>query len=423
MKPLLWLSCIAAWFGAGAAVAQTWTVGPFTVEAVERQIGAGAFPNTSSNPFERRPITLFRVFHNGKQVVPSGTEPSRRGGPWWDVRAIAGAPKPALLLMEIGAMLLTEVDGQAHLEELAPRDGSNTQWQWLDSHNGQPSAWEVVGMGHRPAHALQLAGGRWLNVFGRTIVDARTLAVHRYRLNSTAVLDQLGNFYAAGKPVLALSPGGTQFVVKGGRRAPGEVDFEHALVAFDFVHQKGTVMPIALKRWRLPDERGIDAAFALKVLGWRQGPDGREQAYLRDDLPSQPWLGRLEGREMHALSYRLGPALPTLREVVARFLETEFDAVIARRESSLDLLEVRIENLSLTLGFLRPQEQLLSMYHSGDGRRRAEAEVLIERIAERFNARLAAGEYQHHFVPDEAGVVGAGAARPPPESADRTKRK
>ena len=126
---------------------------------------------------------------------------------------------------------------------------------------------------------------------------------------------------------------------------------------------------------------------------------------------------------MHALSYRLGPALPTLREVVARFLETEFGAVIARRESSLDLLEVRIENLSLTLGFLRPQEQLLSMYHSGDGRRRAEAEVLIERIAERFNARLAAGEYQQHFVPDEAGVVGAGAARPPPESADRTKRK
>lgn len=402
MKPVALLSCLAALFGSAAGAAQSWTVGPFTVEAIERQISAGGFPNTSGNPFKRRPVTTFRVLHNGKQVVPAGTEPGR-GGPWWDARVIGGASQPALLLMEAGAVLLTEQQGQAHVQELAPRDGARSHWQWLDNPNGQPSALELVGIGHRPDHALHLTGGRWLNIFSQAVVDTQTLAVYRYKLNSTPVLNQLGRFYAADEPALAFSPGGTQFVALGARERPGESDiekrFEFALVAFDYANQQGTVLPIALKQWRLPNRQGIDTAFAQRVLGWRRGADGREQAYLRDDLPPQPWLGRLAGREMQSLSYSLQPALPSMRETLAKFLETEFGAVIVPRDS-VDVLEARIKDLTLSLGFLRPAEQRLSLFHSGDWQRQAEAHALIERVAERFNARLAAGQYQQHFVAD-----------------------
>jgi hypothetical protein len=111
------------------------------------------------------------------------------------------------------------------------------------------------------------------------------LAIHRCTLNSTAVLDQLQGHYAAEKPMLAFSPGGTQFVVAGERDRPDELDparrFEFALVAFDFARQQGTVLPIGLAEWGLKGPEDIDAAFARKVVGWRRGPDGREQAFLR----------------------------------------------------------------------------------------------------------------------------------------------
>lgn len=288
VRKLVLVSWLAALCGQGCAAAETLTVGPFAVEAVERKVGAGGFPNTSGNPFKRTPVTTYRVRHNGKPVAVPGTG-TDRGAPWWEVRVLTGAPQPTLLLMETGAYLLTEADGRPHLEELAPRLSSHTEWQWLDAEAGQPGPKNIVGLAHRPGEPLELSGGRWLSVFGEIVLDVKTLAIHRYKLNSTEVLDHLQRFYAAGKPILVFSPGGTQFVVAGERDRPGESDldkrFEWALIAFDFARQQGTVFPIDLAAWRLQDWQEIDAAFARKMVAWRTGPDGREQAYLRDHQP------------------------------------------------------------------------------------------------------------------------------------------
>lgn len=72
------------------------TVGPFTVQAVERRVGAGGYPNTSGNPFRRTPVTTCRVLHQGV---------------------------PALLLMHSGAVLLTELGGQPHCRALQCASG------------------------------------------------------------------------------------------------------------------------------------------------------------------------------------------------------------------------------------------------------------------------------------------------------------
>ncbi len=281
----MFLTWLAGVFGPGAA-AQALTAGPFTIETLERKIGAGGFPNTSANPFKRTQVSTYRVLHKGQAVELPGTRPDR-GAPWWEVRVLADAPQPALLLLETGAFLLIETDGQPQVIELAPRLSARTQWQWLDAPQGQPGPIAIVGLANREGQPRELSGGRWLSVYGTAVLDVKTLAVHRYTLNSTAVLDQLQRYYAAEKPMLAFSPGGTQFVVKGERDRPGEPDpikrFEHALIAFDFARQTGTVLPIDPAAWRLQGPQDIDAAFARKVLAWRRGPDGREQAYLRPD--------------------------------------------------------------------------------------------------------------------------------------------
>jgi hypothetical protein len=55
------------------------------------------------------------------------------------------------------------------------------------------------------------------------VLDTQTLTIHRYTLNSTEVLNQLLRFCAAEKPMLAFSPGGTQFVVANERDRPEEL--------------------------------------------------------------------------------------------------------------------------------------------------------------------------------------------------------
>ncbi len=408
VRSMVIASWLAGWIGLGPAAAQTQAVGPFTVEAVERRVGAGGFPNTSGNPFTRVKVTWFRVLHRGKPVSLPGTEPERGEAPWTDVRVLADAPQPALLLMGTGAFLLTDAGGQPRLQELAPRGGSaRTELQWLDAAQGQPGPVQVVALTHRQGQPRELTGGRWLAVYGRAVLDVKSLAMHRYALNSSEVLDQLQRFYAADKPMLALSPGGTQFVVAGARDRPGETDmskrFDHALVAFDFVQQRGTVLPVDLAAWRLQGAQDIDAAFVRRALEWRRGPDGREQATLRP-AGAAPWLGKVGGREMDSVSFSLQPARPSMQDALARFLEAEFKAVVTPAASGGGV-QARVGDLTLSLGFLRPQEQRLSLYYASDWQRRADAHALIERIGERFNARLAAGEHQQHFV---------GAAQAPP---------
>lgn len=403
-RPIRCLCWLAALLGGGHTLAAPVGVGPFTVEAVGRRVGAGGFPNTSANPFDRTLVTTYRVLHKGVPVVPPGG-PRDDGAPWWDACVLSGAPRPALLLMQHGAVLLSEADGQPRAQELAAPGAARTGWQWLDATQGQPGPVTVVALAPRPAAPCELSGGRWLSVYGQAVVDVQTLTVHRYSLHGTAVLEQLQGHHAAGTPMLAFSPGGTQFVVAGARDKPGETDparrFEHALIAFDFTHQQGTVLPIDLAAWRLPGAQDIDAAFARRALVWQRTADGRERASLQARRPAL-WLGKVAGREMRSVSFELQPVLPGMGDVLLRFLETDFGASVSATGPAA--AQARIGQLTLSLGFLRTQEQRLSLYHAGDWQLQAQAHVLIERIAEQFNARLSAGEHQLLFVQSPGGT-------------------
>lgn len=392
---------LALWLGPRALRAQTVDAGPFRIEAVVSRVAAGGFPNTSGNPFRRTEITTYRVLFRGQPVPLPGGD-AGRAAPWWEVRVLDAPAQPALLLMEAGAWLLTVADGVPRLSELAPRDGGQAHWQGLDAVGGQPGPVSVVGPALRTQPLPALSAGRWLAVYARAVIDLRTLQVHRYWLSDSAVLQALQGFYPTASPLLACSPDATQFIVAAARDRPGETDperrFEHGLVAFDFTRRRGVALPVDLPRWRLPNAQGIDAAFAQRAVAWRRLPDGSEQASLRDPA-TEPWRGRLSGREMDALSYSLQPVRPAMQEALARFLVSEFGAALAT-DTLPTMQKVHIDGLTLSMGFLRPQEQRLSLFYADDWQRRAAAHVLIERIARAFDARLAAGEYQGLFVSD-----------------------
>lgn len=385
---------LAPLLAGGARAADALAVGPFSIEPVERRISAGGFPNTSGNPFKRQTITEFRVLHAGRPLRVAELPGDRQQQVFTEARVLTDAPRPALLLVSAGVVLLTEQDGQPRVQLIAPPHPESAQWQWLDSRGGQPGPVEPVGVMDRAGQARALAGGRWLRVGTAAVLDVRSLQVHTLSLNSTEMLDRLQRFYAAGQPAIALSPGGTQFLVRGNRSAGG--GFEHALVAVEFAAARATALPIDLLRWHLPDANAIDAGFVARHVAWLRQADGTEVPRLRSELPPLPWLGRLEGQA--SISYVLQPARASLQDALAAFAVREFGAVAQPRPGGA--VELVFGDLPLSLQMLRPEERRLSLFFAGDWRRAAEARALIERVAERFNARLAAGEHQTHFASD-----------------------
>jgi len=230
VRHMAFISWLASVFGHGVAgAADTLTVGPFTLEAVERKIGAGGFPNTSGNPFKRAPVTTYRVLHKGTPVVPPGTEPDR-GAPWWEARVLNGAAQPAVLLMGIRGLPPDGSQRTAAPAGTGPTQCPRPQWQWLDAQQGQPGPVTVVSIAHRPGQPRgwpeEDAGCRSIRKPCWTRRHSPSTAT---RSTAPKCWTSCGAFYAAEKPMLAFSPGGTQFVVAGERDRPDEFRHGQAL--------------------------------------------------------------------------------------------------------------------------------------------------------------------------------------------------
>lgn len=399
VRKLVLLSWLATLLSPASSALPSLESGPFNVQAVERKIGAGGFPNTSSNPFKKIKVTRYRVSYKGKPFTPlhKSKDPD---GSWWQAYLLADAPQPAVLAMELNTLLLTEQDGELKIDELQSRDASQNQWQWLDSEQGQPGPLHQVAISQREQAGLSLSGGRFLNVVGQAVLDTHTLSVARYSLISSQVLERLQGFYIADKPALAFSPGGTRFVILGSRRnhevdKPGQ-DFEYALVAFDYQRQVGTLLPIQPHRWHLPDITDVDATFVKRVLAWQTLTDGSELASLREDLALPPWQGKLLGSKSSSLSYQLKPVRPEMGDVLRSFLETEYAARL-ESTSAIGTVNLRVGDLVLSLGAYEPDDESVSLLYLDDWQRQQAAFAKIQAIAEHFNTRLADGEYQAYF--------------------------
>lgn len=282
-------ACGAGTPAASTGAATTVVHGPFEIQLLPRRISTGTFPNQGGNPFATREVTDFRVRYRGREVAaPSGNTR------FWRVLRLEGTPRPALLLVTQGFVLVEEVDGALRVQALRANSNTLAETQWLDSAAGQPGEPATYGIQHLtdPEAATRLAGGRWLRLGAQLILDVATLTPHAVE---PWVPMQPGKpvteVIRDGDTVRAFSPGRTRYVLAGSQvdyaRGQGQV---YGLLVVDIAAGTAHEIRIDPRQQRFADLSDIDAAWVEHHFAWQRDAQGVEQ--LRPRPGARPWPRR-----------------------------------------------------------------------------------------------------------------------------------
>ena len=306
------------------------THGPFEIRPGVRRVSTGTFPNQGGNPFATRGVSEFKVHHRGKPVAMPGG-----GDTWWRVLRLQGAPRPALLLVTTGFVLATEDEqGRLQLQPLRSESNSLAETQWLDAQGGQPGERHTYGIeAVRDMEAgTQLAGGRWLRLGSRSIVDVATLTVHPVEPWVPMLPGvPIKSLSREGDKVRAFSPGRTAYVLAASGidyDAPGQPQAYGLLVV---TIAKGTAVELRTPRRRFrfgaPDD--INPAWIDHHFVWQPDGGGGERLVPRERFAPWPW--RAKGRDVGGGRWELDiPRIaPEFIPVLRRLLSAEPGAQLA----------------------------------------------------------------------------------------------
>ena len=390
-----------------AASPDTSDVGGFTIETRTRRIGAGGFPNTSANPFAKTTISEYRVLVGGK---PLSTAHARREDAntevefeetvdtFWDVRVIAGAPRPALIAATTGIWLVTlEDDGPRVRLLAAPRQDLAT-WQWLDAENGAPGAEKSASVRDSRAEPRTLGGGTLLMLSHAGVLDVTTLAYHPLRLDSYEQTQSVNGFGAGQQPVRAVSPGRTQVVLVGSRYVDGF--YEYAIVTAELASGKLRHVPFDSNATRFLGAEDATPAWLAHWFEWSRAPDGAERLAPRAHAVAPSWRGRVSEYGPEHMDYKLYPVDARMFDVVEHFLVAELGAQPAPAASDWsDAKTFRVDGKDVTL--FRDKDHFgvaLFPGHDARGLTAPGTAEVVRRIGARFDAVLASGEHEELFV-------------------------
>ena len=389
--------------------------GPFEIQAQERRISSGSFPNQGGNPFATRPVTEFTVRWRGRAVEGPG-----RGSRFWQVLRLPDAPQPALLLVARDFTLVSEQDGQLKVQPLASESASLAEAQWLDSAGGQPGESQSWGLSHvdlKDAATLdartRLQGGRWLRLGSRQLLDLQTLAVHAVEpWVPMRPGEPVTSLSRAGDEVRAFSPGRTAYVLAGSQydyaRGKGQV---HGLLVVDIA--SGTASELRVDRRRMPfaGTDDMDRAWIAHYFEWQRDASGREQLLPRAGARPRPWRGRLLQGSAGELEYRVERMRPAFADELRRIVLALPGAALApdwidpRR--GIDGFTLRVGDCVIGLGTHEsglPDEDFdghVGVYApKADAGTRAACNDLIRRIAAAADAELASGRHDRLVVLD-----------------------
>jgi hypothetical protein len=255
--------------GSAHAAPQPVVAGPFEIHLVPTRIGAGGFPNTTMNPFRTTTISRFRVMYRGKPVtVVDGKGPISN---FSDVRILAEASRPALLVSEAGAYLLRDDQGQVKVEVLAPAGDDPVRWQWLDASGGQPGPEAAPRLRDATGEPLTEHGGRLLLVSRKRVLDVESLRHYPITVNTTELVQAMGGYNAGNDAARMLSPGRSQLVLVGSRQGAGAAD-EYALVVAEFTTGRVYGLPIDDRTLRLQSPADVTAAWIVHYSSGRASP-------------------------------------------------------------------------------------------------------------------------------------------------------
>lgn len=251
-------------------------VGPFAVSAHGKSSGNSSLFLRTGNPFGRLDSRVYEVRWNGRPV-----ELPVIGKRFWQVLDLPDAKRPALLVANGPRLhLVAENAGQLEIHALAPESG-NAAVQWIDGANGQPAP-PIPPLGLDRADdkpRTTLAGGRWLYLNNRLLLDLHTLQrvpVEPWLTEGRGETQVSMN--ASNSPAVALSPGRTRFVLRGeGQDAGRGGDSFGVLLLIDLATGKPEALRLDRQLTPYPSLGSVDADWIAAHLKWTRGSDGRER--------------------------------------------------------------------------------------------------------------------------------------------------
>jgi len=153
-----------------------------------------------------------------------------------------------------------------------------------------------------------------------------------------------------------------------------------------------TSYPVRLDpvRTRYVDMDLLDPAWVRHYYAWERPAGDLDRLVKRAGVAPLPFRGRLTLDHGYR-EYRVAPATEELRGALVDFLVAEFQAVRVAPVEGAYAHEVRIGEATVYLGY-RAEDRHLGVWMDRDTDTR-----LVATIAERFDAALRTGVYDHLF--------------------------
>jgi len=221
-----------------------------------------------------------------------------------------------------------------------------------------------------------------LYLFDGSVVDTRTLTSRTFSTDGQSDL-------IARIPPLGVSPDEASFI----RLESAEGSTEGHVLA--------VTVPGAGERYRLPIDKGrmryatidqIDPAWVMHHFEWqRAAAGGGYRLVERKAFTPIAWRGTLTNDYSGYREYRVAPATAGLRPALIDFLVAEFQAERMPVEEGAYAHTVRVQGATIHISYAERER------HVGVWMDRGTDSQLVATIAERFDAALATGRYDHLF--------------------------
>jgi hypothetical protein len=361
------------------------TFGEFEVATIASHFGRwqmdGAAPTWTAG-------ARFAIRHRGRPVEvehPSAEQPSPRRVDRFDAVAAVPGPRPALVLRvddywQSGTCLLAWEDEAAALrvEPVAPCSGA-LQGILLSADPGASTAGREAAApsGHFDRSGFAAAG---LYFFHGAVLDTRDLSLRRF---SPEHLHR----WILQVPPLGSSPDGLSIVGLGHGDSPDQPVLHVLEVDRDSMY----VLPIDASRMRYISFDQIDPGWVQYHFAWIRDAQGRDRLVERPDFTPMPWQGSLALDPDGYREYRLMPAREELRSALIELLVAELGAERLPASGSDYLRQVRIGEMLVSLSWNPGGARVGVWVDRGTDSR------LVETIAQRFDAALRTGRYDHLF--------------------------
>ena len=384
--------------------------GPFEIVASVKRISSGSFPNQGGSPFATREVSEFQVRWRGQPVASPGGNQR-----FWRVLRLDGAPRAALLLVTTGFVLVTEdADGRLQITPLKTESSSLAEAQWLDAADGQPGPSQRFGI--EAVADLQagtrLAGGRWLRLGSRSVIDVPALRVFSVEPWVPMVPGvPITSLSRDGDEVRAFAPGRTQYVL-----AASGIDYSRAdqaqaygLLVVDITQGTAIELRTDRRRFRFAEPDDMDPAWIHHHFAWQRDSAGRERLAPRERFAPWPWRARLRQPSPGATQLEVPRIDGAFVTVLHRLLEREPGVQVSdastRSGTGSDIrpdirLDITLGGCALTAsgfgaGSSTPDDHRVGIWPKIDAPNAGSAtcDAALRRLAALVDAELATGRH------------------------------